>query len=104
MTAQAVPADHGRGGPPADGGGPHPRCAWCGRFVARATPLVAWRVQVAPESQQVPDDEWNYWAKRLCPPHAESVHTLWWEAVTLEEAYAARGDLAFNGRAIRAAL
>ena len=79
------------------------RCAWCGRFLRRDIPLVAWRVRVAPAARQVPDDEWNYWVKRVHPEEVSHIHTLWWEPVTVEEAIAARGDLAL-GTITRAAL
>lgn len=85
MSAPAVPADHGRSGSPSSTGEPHPRCAWCKRFVSRSWPLTCWRVRVPEPNRQRVHDPWNYWARLLCGQCAPLTETLWRKHATLGE-------------------
>lgn len=60
-----------------------PTCAWCRRFVAKTVPLTSWRVRVPHPNQQRRDDQWNYWARLLCPGCQTGVETLWRKNATL---------------------
>jgi hypothetical protein len=69
-----------------------PRCHWCKRFVARGTPLTAWKVKVgyrggSGDNQQNPRSHWNYCARLLCPDCVRCLYFGSWKRVTVAEVH-----------------